>query len=329
MNSDAGHGPDEIAPWVFIPGSRWNLDEAGAGYTHDTSVDEFVDVLAMLRAKGIEEAIVWWNDPAGAEFYWSQVEAALYEVYVPQIAGATVLFAANEPTFDLDALRYTLRFPEDLEREYIELEAGGIGNDYQVALEVVYDNLDQFQPGGYRWNFEGSILVEDDEGGADDIRGEVYVWDWEHDPPEWALEYSITDFTSAPHGFGFFAPCYEVEGEEGLFAYETRRSFPIGPRIQNGEMKVEIVLRQPAASGPFTARIDLTQLIAAPISACDNCNSIAQGADFDHSLSVNVTDWLAFQAAYALGKRSADQNRDGQVNAQDMVIFGAKYNGPP
>ncbi len=131
--------------------------------------------------------------------------------------------------------------------------------------------------------------------------------------------------------FGFFAPPYELEGEEGVFVYETRRTdfAPLDLHVQNGQGRIKIVLRQPSASGSFRARFDLAQLIGSPPIDCGDCDSVAQGADFDHSLSVNVTDWLAFQAAYALGKRSADQNRDGQVNAQDMVIFGAKYNGPP
>ncbi len=328
LNTPDGHGYAEIMPWLWMPDETRPLGQ-NSSYPPSTfeGLADLRQVLAMLRAKRTTEAMLWWNHTVQYP-EWTTILEVMELVYTPQLDWAHVLEGTGPDPVDPDILRYTLR-ATSLEDEVVEVESVEVGNYEQVALWVKFNYLDDWE------NRQPPILnlecsVSPDEGDANGVRGFIYLADQENDPIDWQQEMGpvFDDFGFEGSGFGYFAPSFEDEERDW---YETRRSFPLSTNDYispyDGSLWVQIVLRD---EGPFTARFDLTQLIGTPPlqADCGECASRAQGADFDHSQSVNLTDLLAFQAAYAAGMPSADQNFDGQVTPQDLAIFGIKYNNP-
>ncbi len=324
LNSPGGD-PSKVVPWIGAISNEvpWT--------TYDATIEDLRDALALLaRAKRIGEIIVWW--PNEQYTYWDDIHDVFDWVYTPQIESCALVTGSCYPSCPMepDRIRYTVR-EEDPDDDVIEIISTPVGNNWLVELKVTYDHLDEFPTQGMALLLNLECAVDPYEGDADDIRGDILVWHptgGQGGTGAW-MEMPIDDFTSAgDKGFGFFAPSYP--DDEDFDWFETRRQFDVEPLgVDDGDVEVKLVLRRPYTDGDhhFRARFDLAQLIEWPAEATES--SVAQGADFDHSKEVTPGDFASFLSAYALGKPSADFNNDGQLTTDDMIGFGAAYNGPP
>jgi len=316
-----GGSPSKVVPWVSAPGTEW-WDGA-----YIWTADDLRDVLAMLRAKKTEEIIIWWPDETLYP-YWPDFLDTLDGVYKPQLNLIRVLTGTctNCPPYPtaipVDRLRYTLRENDASQAEYVQVDASGT-DPQQAVIRLLFDGMSYTLGNKVVLNLECSITSSLQNDLAD-VRGQIYAWDG----TTWRL-LPIDDYPNDPdNGFGFFAPVNPDAPNAGWT--ETRRTWEcLDKFVVNGKMEIKIVLQRTASTAPFTARFDLVQLVDQDFTEAP-AESMAQGADHDHSQMVESYDVASFMTAYAAGAEAADFNNDGVVNADDLTAFNAAFvAGPP
>lgn len=326
-----------IAPWIRPPGQFAEWPPYPQTYT--TSAIDFRDMLAMLRAKKVPEIIVWW---AGLNYEpnWPSAIAIMDRVYKPQLNKIRLLNGSctncpPSPTaIPVDRLRYTLR-EEVPNEEFVEIASNQEVDPVELAVQFTFGDVASLLGNGpMAINIECSAYAFETPAGVTDISGLIYV----RDPAtnNWMLQDFIDDFQSDPNmtGFGFHAPINaEPATFPGYYAplwHETRRTFDgIENYIANDKIDIKIVFKRNYTTDPFKIRFDLVQLVGLP-DYLGADEGLAQGADFNHSQTVESYDVAAFMSAYAAGAEAADFNNDGVVNADDLTAFSAAFAaGPP
>ncbi len=325
-----GGAPSKMVPWVAAPTTF--------GYAAAETEDDTRRKLAMLRAKEASHVVLWWNHTLETP-EWQILIKTLNDVYDPQLQGYGIVLGIDQPV-QPDRLRYTLRIPSDPAQEVLELGAVPFGADWQVAVDITFNNLlvNYSEIASYDLNLE--CAVKPDSGDVTDVRGLIDAF--RPTPPRgWVPMDGVNDFcwtppnppTSCPGnaGFGFFAPPNPASMGADAGWYDSRRTFRLTQFVDSstGRMTVRITLRRPVTSPHFVARFDLAQLVRIQGADCTGCDGAAMGADIDHSQSVNAMDLTEFTAAWIAGKRVADADRNGVVDIQDLNLYAALYNSSP
>jgi hypothetical protein len=312
VHNTPGQNPSKFAPWV----KAINMNDG----QHPTQI-EFLDQLAMLRAKKVPELKVWWDDPDPSNpatiggVLWGQLHAVLDGAYRPQLNWYALYAGSQQTGMDTDCarLRFTIRDPG---HDTYDCTSGLVNGSPQIVLLADVTNAESM--GNLRLNFE--CLVDDPS-----ILGSVYVFDGS----AWHLDESINDEPN--HEFGFYAPLAVLPSPIAGY-YETRRTFDLTPIFfWNHELIFKIVLRQPsqAISTGFHAKFDLVQVVGTyafnPTPIDNPPEDMVQGADYDHSKEVTTGDAAAFLLDYANAAPLADFNMDGVVDVNDLIAFLVAY----
>ncbi len=341
LNSSFG-APEKLAPWIPVPNSVFSWTEDNITYSHTVNQTEFRQLLAMLRAKGTEEILVWWNSGAQPTnepppyLSFSNLIPILDQVYRPHLYAYNVVSASEvyPTTHDPDRLRYTFAevsgtWEETPTLQTITHRSEPIGDQSEVVeIRTTFHNM-QDPALGNSVVFNLECAVDDTNG----LRGHIYVLEQDGD---WIEQDYVADEHIA--GFKFYAPASEIwcaDFNPGVPAFiskhatmfQTRRSGLIGRHdLGGGVMEVKIVLSRNAALGPFEAVFDLVQIVGAPdIAGGGGCTCQDQGADYDYSQTVGSSDFSAFMTDFTAGHPRADFNNDGQVNTLDAAVFTQLY----
>lgn len=306
-----------MVPWIALPDTQ--LTWENGSFSHEVTMEEFRDTLAMMRAKRAEEVVLWWDAESGQPFDAAQTQYLMEQVYVPQLDTYTVLYgisAAGTP--DPEKLRYTLRETDPTDETLLIVNQVR-GANRTVALKVVYSNLENAF-GQLFLNLECSVDTDD----AGDIRGLILVWNG----TTWKYITTADDFGPSDPGFGFFAPRNETGGYDDGW-YETRRTILIDPAyVIDGKLELQIVLRRPQTSDDFTAHFDLAQVISDGYQASILGEGLALGADYDFSQNIEELDALEFAGDWTEGQPSADFDNDDDVDLDDYTAFMGAYLDP-
>jgi hypothetical protein len=296
--------PPRLAPWMPAPEQPFMVPSE---YTY--SMEEFRQSLAMLRAKNTREVLLWW-EPSDEypQQTWGALAQTLDMVYRPKLNSYSLLTGSlvtdGLPPTALDRLQYTLRYPTDSRGEKLVFQQAPIAISNTVAVQFNFDDV-LLQGGFYYLNLE--LGVTDNS-----VKGDVFVWDF-GSPGGWVHQ-NIAEFGSS---FAFYT---DKTPPENVW-YDTRLSFPvliIGDGSQPiSHARIKIVL-QPTSNAPFKAAFDLVQLVG---MAQGGFTDGVQGADYDYSRSVTVTDFIAFLQDWSAGAPAADFNGDGVIDASDVAAY--------
>ena len=353
---DLTQAPRHITPWVPQIGSPVN----GSNQPDLVSKKYTRDIVALCKAKGINEIIFWGGGDEDtpheeARGRWAGTNDVLSQVWdynlkrVVVWPGNTALSASDltkmtfseEHAFDLDVLDTTSTdVTAQIEVEFDVAESLEAGTEYTLILEALDGGgpwadanytvkIRNFQTGQYGAYESVNAVYEE----MNDISTRRVVFT--DDPgdtdtlyDEWAYEFddqsvsipNVEDRKSI-HKWIITLPSGSVD--DYLYEHSTQ-----GWK----KLKFQITATHespPSVGDPDPLRIDLLQLYESEL-VDDNVPSIitveSSGGDLNQDGATDILDLMHFIRVYSDDKSdpSLDMNQDGQVDANDLAELGTK-----
>lgn len=169
---DQGDSPSEIMPWITLIGQKMNIgdyeegdcdpnpdppgldfdDEIGKA-KYEITKDDIRRLLTMLRARTVQEFIIWNGTDANTSTNWSAMNDVFEQVWMYDVDSYTVIDGTSSLPPNTTPLHYALEDTLEIDSEY--------NWPYnEVRMEVTFENLEY--PGTFTDDFYVSVEVQVD-----------------------------------------------------------------------------------------------------------------------------------------------------------------------
>ncbi|MEQ9207249.1 MAG: dockerin type I domain-containing protein [Phycisphaerales bacterium] len=351
---DLTQAPRHITPWV----PQFDSPVNGSNQPSLVSKKYTRDIVALCKAKGVNEIIFWGGDTdthEEARRRWAGTNDVLSQVWdynlkrVVVWPGNTALSASDltkmtfseEHTFDLDVLDTTSTdVTAQIEVEFDVSESLEAGTEYTLILEAMDGGgpwadadytvkIRNFQTGQYGAYEPVNAVYEE----MNDISTRRVVFtddpgdtdtlydEWSYEFDDQSVSIPNVEDRKSIHKWVITLPYGSLD--DYLYEHSTQ-----GWK----KMKFQIIATHespPSVGDPDPLRIDLLQLYESE-QAHDNVQHDTpvqpSGGDLNQDGTTDILDLMHFIRVYSDDKTdpSLDMNQDGQVDANDLAELGTK-----
>lgn len=223
IDSQGGHHADELMPWISLTGTRPHGTETSKSLCRRT--------LALLRAIGVGELVVYNNAGGQTESNWNAFADVFDQVWGTGLGAVTLITGANEPPGDaLTRVRYSDRYD-------LTTSAADTGSNYEATVQADFVTDFANTPEHLRVHVEARL-------GSGGSNATTVLWMWNHAEETWK---SV--------GSSFTLPS---SGQRAI-EYRDLTVGDLGDYMDDaGRVSVRVKC---TSSTAFTSAIDLIQLV--------------------------------------------------------------------